>query len=80
MVDQCEDLLNKAKRYNTQQLIDGHRNVWILKPGGKSRGRGTYIFSISNLDHSISLTTSCLSVLLGYSIVIIIIYRYTVFR
>ena len=42
MVDQCEDLLNKAKRYHPQQLIDGQQNVWILKPGGKSRGRGEY--------------------------------------
>ncbi len=43
MVESCEEILVKIKKYWTQYHLDGFHNVWIMKPGAKSRGRGRYI-------------------------------------
>jgi hypothetical protein len=32
-------------RYSSQSELDGSRNVWVLKPAGKSRGRGIRVFN-----------------------------------
>ena len=46
MVQQCKCLLDKVKTKWPQYHLDGYRNVWILKPGAKSRGRGKCLFLI----------------------------------
>ncbi|KAL3280885.1 hypothetical protein HHI36_004113 [Cryptolaemus montrouzieri] len=40
MVAQGKAILKDVAKYWTEYDTDGHRNIWILKPGNKCRGRG----------------------------------------
>jgi uncharacterized SAM-binding protein YcdF (DUF218 family) len=42
---QAAKVLAQLKRVVPQWCVDGPDNIWILKPGGKSRGRGIHCFN-----------------------------------
>jgi tubulin monoglycylase TTLL3/8 len=39
-LNRIEQCLKNVELHWPQYQIDGTRNIWILKPGAKSRGRG----------------------------------------
>ncbi|XP_077661696.1 protein monoglycylase TTLL8 [Eretmochelys imbricata] len=38
-ITQCQKILSKIMSTSPQRDIDGNHNIWIIKPGAKSRGR-----------------------------------------
>lgn len=41
----AKHILKKMKKYCPQIDMDGVMNVWIMKPGNKSRGRGIVLLN-----------------------------------
>lgn len=42
-INKIDECLKNVETHWSQYHIDGTRNIWILKPGAKSRGRGLKI-------------------------------------
>lgn len=56
LVKECESALRRVEPFWPQLAMDGLRNLWIVKPGAQSRGRG--IFMMNHLEEILSLVQS----------------------
>ena len=56
MMDQIAKSLNSIKESWPQYNIDGYRNIWIVKPGALSRGRGIIVFD--KIENILELNTT----------------------
>ncbi|XP_030314521.1 tubulin monoglycylase TTLL3 [Calypte anna] len=55
--DQCRALLQHMAGWLPQLSMEGHSNIWILKPGAKSRGRG--ITCTARLEEVLQVAKTC---------------------
>lgn len=49
MLAEVDRLLYNLKLHMPQFEMDGYKNIWIVKPGAKSRGRGKLITLLMNV-------------------------------
>lgn len=49
MLAEVDRLLYNLKLHMPQFEMDGYKNIWIVKPGAKSRGRGKLITLFRNV-------------------------------
>ncbi|XP_045619331.2 LOW QUALITY PROTEIN: tubulin glycylase 3E [Procambarus clarkii] len=56
LVSECASALERVVPYWPQLSMDGLRNLWIVKPGAQSRGRG--IFMMNHLEEILALVQS----------------------
>ncbi|KAJ8257175.1 hypothetical protein GJAV_G00182710 [Gymnothorax javanicus] len=52
-LERCEDMLRRLREVSPQLDTDGIHNIWIVKPGALSRGRG--IFCVKRLEEVLRL-------------------------
>ncbi|CAF0755371.1 unnamed protein product [Adineta steineri] len=58
-LNRVDEALKNVEPHWPQYHIDGTRNIWILKPGAKSRGRGIVVYD--RLDDILKLCSSTLT-------------------
>mmetsp|Transcript_65063 Transcript_65063/g.103088 ORF Transcript_65063/g.103088 Transcript_65063/m.103088 type:complete len:1000 (-) Transcript_65063:144-3143(-) len=56
LISQTRTILEELEQKNAQHCIHGARNAWIIKPAGKSRGRGIQV--MRELDEMFKATES----------------------
>ena len=68
MLPECRHVLHQMKLLRPQYELDGYHNVWIFKPGAKSRGRGIAIITLHHLLLFFCLLPRCMECRCGLAL------------